>query len=229
MLAPQVLTAAIEAAANKALEWSSNSTQLLAPLANKVCIIYIQEVETALLFSFTPQDIHVSADIDQFYNSIPDDNGPSALQHNECWVSISVFAIDKLKQNNQMTKLIKAGKLDFAGDLGILQSVSRLFDKLDIDFEEVLSKYVGDAAAYQFNTSGKKVAASMTSQFALLSKTLADAALDQKPIGVRPIMLINFSDEVNILRADVDRLEAKLAQLELKLKSNANPTQGKSS
>lgn len=227
MLAPQVLTAALEAAANKALEWSSNSTQLLLPLINKVCIIYIQEVETAVLFSFTPQDINVSADIDQLYNTIPDDNGASALQNNQCWVSISVFAIDKLKQNNQMTKLIKSGKLDFAGDLGILQSVSRLFDNLDIDFEEVLSRYVGDAAAYQFNTSGKKAAASITSQLALLSKTLADAALDQKPIGVRPIMLINFSDGVNIIRADVDRLEAKLVQLELKL--NAHPAKGKSS
>ncbi|MFT6268327.1 MAG: ubiquinone biosynthesis protein UbiJ [Alphaproteobacteria bacterium] len=228
MLAPQVLTAAIEAAANKALKWSSNSTELLVPLVYKVCIIYIQEVKTALLFSFTPQEINVRADIDQLYISIPDDNGPSALQDNECWVSISVFAIDKLKQNNQMTKLIKSGKLDFSGDLAILQALSRLFDKLDIDFEEVLSKYVGDVAAYQFNTSGKKVAAAMASQFTLFTQTLADAALDEKPIGVRPIMLMNFSDEVNIIRADVDRLDAKLAQLEAKLNLNLNPTQGKS-
>jgi ubiquinone biosynthesis protein UbiJ len=136
------------------------------------------------------------------------------LNDNECWVSISIFAIDKLKQNNQLTKLIKSGKLDFSGDLGILQSLSRLFDKIDIDFEEFLSNYVGDAAAYQLNTSGKKALDVLKSQFSLLSNTFADAMLDEKPVGVRPIMVVNFSDDVNQIRADVDRFEARLLALE---------------
>jgi ubiquinone biosynthesis protein UbiJ len=227
MIAPQVLTAAIEAIANQALKWSSNSAELLKPLFSKICIIYVQELETALIFSFTAHEINVSVDVDNLYSSIPEDNGPSALQDNECWVSISLFAIDKLKRNSQMTKLIKSGKLDFSGDLGILQSLSRLFDKIDIDFEEVLSTYVGDIAAYQFNASGKRVAATIKSQFAIFTQSLAETALDQKPIGVRPIMLLDFSDGVNQIRSDVDRLEAKIAQLEAKL--TVNPTQGKTS
>lgn len=223
----QVFTALIEAAANKALMWSSNSGALLAPLSDKTCIIYVQEIQAALLFRFSRQGIQVSADIDGQYASIPDDNGPNALNDNECWVSLSIFAIDKLKQNNQMTKLIKSGKLDFSGNLAILQGLSHLFDKLDIDLEELLSGVIGDGPAYQVNSSGKKLVSAVKAQLLNLSHTFADAALDEKPIGVRLIMVLNFSDEVNSIRADVDRLDSKLTQLEAKF--SENQIQGQSS
>lgn len=216
MLAPQVLSAGIEASLNKALQWSSNSDALLSPLAGKLCIIYIQELDTALRFSFFEHEVNVGVDSDKLYSNAPEDDEPNALQDNECWVSISLFAIDKLKQNNQMTKLIKSGKLDFAGDLGILQGLSRLFDKIDVDIEELLSTYLGDAAAYQVNKTGQQALASIKSQMSILVQTLADTALDEKPIALRPIALVNFSDEVNQLREDVDRFEAKLQKIEEK-------------
>lgn len=229
MPSPQIFTAVIESAANQGLKWSSNSEALLAPLVDKSCIIYLQEMESALIFRFSERTISVGSDVDNLYGCIPEDDGNTALQSNECWVSVSIFSLDKLKQNNQMTKLIKAGKLDFSGDLSILQSLSRLFDKIDIDFEEVLSKFIGDAPAYQVNASGKKLASALAAQMTSFMQTFADAALDEKPIAVRPIMLLNFSDEVTQLRADADRLEAKFEQLEAKLLSDkqAKPKQDK--
>lgn len=220
MPSPQIFTALLESAANQGLKWSSNSESLLAPLLDKSCIIYIQEIESALILRFSERTVSVGADVDNLYGRIPEEDGDTSLQSNECWLSVSVFALDKLKQNNQMTKLIKAGKLDFSGDLSILQSLSRLFDKIDIDFEEVLSKFIGDAPAYQANTSGKKIAKDIAAQITSFIQTFADAALDEKPIAVRPIMVLNFSDDVNQLRADADRIEAKLEQLEAKLLRN---------
>jgi ubiquinone biosynthesis protein UbiJ len=229
MPSPQIFTALIESAANQGLKWSSNGESLLAPLLDKSCIIYIQEIESAFIFRFSERTVSVGADVDNLYGCIPEDDSNTPLQSNECWVSVSMFALDKLKQNSQMTKLIKQGKLDFSGDLGILQSLSRLFDKIEIDFEEVLSKFIGDAPAYQANTSGKKIAKDISAQMTSFMQTFADAALDEKPIAVRPIMVLNFSDDVNQLRADADRLEAKLEQLEAKMLANeqAKPKQGK--
>jgi ubiquinone biosynthesis protein UbiJ len=224
MPSPQIFTALIESAANQGLKWSSNSESLLVPLIGKSCIIYIQEIESAFIFRFSERTVSVGADVDNLYGCIPEDDSHTPLQNNECWVSVSMFALDKLKQNSQMTKLIKAGKLDFSGDLSILQSLSRLFDKIEIDFEEVLSKFIGDAPAYQANTSGKRMAKDLASQVTSFIQTLADAALDEKPIAVRPIMVLNFSDDVNQLRADADRLEAKLEQLEAKLLANKKAT-----
>lgn len=209
MPSQQLICAAIETAINQALSWSNNSQYLLDPLTNKRCIIYLQEIQQALIFNFGPQHIDVLADIDKQYSQMPDE-----LEDGHCWVSVSIFALDKLKQNNQLTKLIKSGKLDFAGDLAILQSVSRVFGEIDLDFEEILSSYIGDVPAYQLNTSLKKIAKFSKQQFTVLTQTMSDAALDEKPVGVRKIMLVNFCDEVSVLRADVDRFEAKLRILE---------------
>ena len=205
MPAVQLLHGVIETAINKALTLSSNANQVLSPLHGKVCVIYLQELSHSLCFHFDATRVDVLADSNQAYNNMPED-----LPSNYCWVSVSVFALDKLKQNNQLTKLIKSGQLDFAGDLSILQNVSALFSNIDIDLEEVMSNYIGDPAAYQLNATGKQVITALKHQFGLLANTLSDAALDEKPIAVRHIMVVNFSDEVNELRAATDRLEARL-------------------
>jgi len=211
MPAPQVLNALVESALNQALSWSNNGEQALQKLAGNTCIIYLQELDHAFCFHFSTNKIDVVADEQKQYCDAPDE-----LPDEICWVSVSLFALDKLKQHNQLTKLIKAGQLDFTGNLSILQGLSGLFSELEIDFEEVLSRYIGDVAAYKVNSSAKKLKEIASSQLAQLSQTLSDAALDEKPLGVRPIMLVNFSDDVLQLSVDAERFEAKLKRLESK-------------
>lgn len=214
MPSKQIFTAAIEAAINQALRWANNSEEVLVPLLGKTCIIHIQEWNLALSFNFAKDEVNIVADQEGLFNAMPEE-----LSGDECWVSLSLFALEKLKQNNQITKLIKSGQLDFAGDLTILQSLGAMFDKLELDMEEVLSKYVGDVAAYQLNQTGKKVFEHANQQFSLMLQSFSDAALDEKPLGVRKIMVVNFCDEVNELKQEVERLEAKIASLELKRKT----------
>lgn len=210
----QVVCTVLELAANKALTWSSNGQECLQPLLGKTCIINIQEFEQALIFDFHANSILVGADEDAYYLSSPDENPNVDLDDNQCWISISLFAIAQLKQKSRLTSLIKSGQLDFAGDLAILQALSSLFNNIDLDFEEVLAQHIGDVAAYQLNSSGQKVAQHFKQQVRLLSHTLADTAFDEKPIAVRKIMLLNFSDEVTNLTREVDSLETKVAALE---------------
>ncbi len=217
MPAIQVVTSAIELAVNQALDWSLNKEQALKPLAGKNCIIFIQEVEQALIFNFSASSIYVKADVDAQYATNPEDETPSILSDDECWISLSIFAIDKLKQNSQMTKLIKSGQLDFAGDLSILQALSKLFDKLELDLEEILSKYLGDVAAHNVNQIGQKLVSDLAHHADLLKHTFADAALDEKKVAVRSILVANYCDQVTELKSGFDRAEARLNLLANKL------------
>ncbi len=229
MPAIQVVTTAIELAVNQALDWSPNKVQVLKPLADKTCIIFVQEFQQALIFNFSKSNIYIKADVDSQFKSNPEDATPSLLATDECWVSLSIFAIDKLKQNSQMTKLIKSGQLDFAGDLSILQALSKLFDQLELDIEEILSHYLGDVAAYNLNQAGQKVVSDLAQQAELLKHTFADAALDEKKVAVRGILVANFCDQVNELKSGYDRAEARLTLLEEKLSELKTPTINKSS
>lgn len=206
-----LLHAAIESAINKALDWSYNGHELTAPLLGKRVIMHLQKIDFVCKFDFAGSGVVVSGDDSDVYCSLPDD-----LQENECWISVSLSAVDKLKSSHNLTQLIKKGALDFAGDLQILQSFSSLFNKLELDFEEVLSRYIGDVPAYQASQNAQQLFKFGKQSFEQLATTLSDAALDEKNIAVRKIMVINFSDEVKQVSQAYERLEARLTLLENK-------------
>lgn len=215
MPAQQMISAAIEAAINQALRWANNSEELLAPLSGKTCIIYIHEIDRGLSLNFARDDVHIVVNEEGIYKSMPD-----TLNDNECWFSLSLFVLKDLRQNNQITKLIKSGQLDFAGDLSILQNLSAMFDKLELDLEEVLSQYLGDVGAYQVSQTGIKISQKAQQHLSLIMQTFSDAALDEKPIGVRKIMLVNFCDEVQCVSEQCANVEARIKSLEDKLRAN---------
>lgn len=204
MPANQALSAVIEIAINQALRTSLNGKELIMPLAGKRCIVHLQELALTLAFQFstdsvdvlTPERVEV-----EYLQNMPD---------GESYISVSLYALPELKQTSQLTKLIKQGKLDFYGDLGIVQKFSQIFANIEFDFEETLSSYIGDAPAYTLMSQTKKWQAEALKQFALFKQMASDAALEEKPIAVRPIMLVNFADEVRQLKMDTERLEAKL-------------------
>jgi ubiquinone biosynthesis protein UbiJ len=203
----QALCAAIEIAINRALSISLNGHDLIAPLNGKRCILHLQELEKTMAFQFSAKHIDVLS-VDDIEQDYLDD-----MPENEAYVSVSLFALEELKQTSKLTKLIKQGKLDFYGDLGIVQKFSQVFAAIEFDFEESLSQYIGDAPAYTLMSQGKKLQAHAQKQFSLFGQMISDAALEEKPIAVRPIMLANFVDEVRQLKMDTERLEARLNRL----------------
>nr|WP_136252733.1 SCP2 sterol-binding domain-containing protein [Ningiella ruwaisensis] len=206
-----LLGSLIETSVNQAIRVSVNGQDLIEPLEDKRCILFIQELEQTLAFQFSntisPQKTHY---VDVLFLSPLDQNDISSLSQNECYVSISLFALSELKDTSKLTKLIKEDKLDFYGDLGILQKVSKVFSSIEFDLEETLSAYIGDAGAYNVLEKSKAFGEFAQKQHQLFMQTLSDAALEEKPIAVRPIMVANFVDEVRALKTDAERLEAKL-------------------
>jgi ubiquinone biosynthesis protein UbiJ len=200
----QALSGLIEVAVNQALGLALNGRELLLPLEGKRFVVYLQELETTLAFVFSDNhvDVMMLAPLEQ---EVLDNMPP-----NECYISVSLFALPELKHSSQLTKLIKQNKLDFYGDLGIAQKFSQVINAIEFDFEETLSAYVGDAGAYTIMSKGEQWQAYAKKQHNLLMSMLSDAALEEKPIAVRPIMLTHFIDEVRQLKMDTDRLEARL-------------------
>lgn len=203
----KALSAVIEITINRALAASLNGKSLIAPLADKRCILYLQELETTLAFQFSTERIDVLS-LERAEQSYLD-----AMPMGESYISVSLFVLPELKHTSQLTKLIKQGKLDFYGDLGIVQKFSQVFANIEFDIEETLSQYIGDSQAYTLLNETKKWQVHVHKQFHLLKQMLSDAALEEKPIAVRPIMLANFVDEVRQLKMDTERLEAKINRL----------------
>jgi ubiquinone biosynthesis protein UbiJ len=210
MPAAQALSGAIEVAINQALKLALNGKDVILPLVGKRCIVYLQELELSFAFQFSSERVDVMA-LAPLEQAVLDD-----MPANECYISVSLFALPQMKHTSQLTKLIKQNKLDFYGDLGIAQKFSQVINDIEFDFEETLSEYVGDAGAYTLIAQSEKIHSYAKKQHKLLMDMLSDAALEEKPIAVRTIMLVNFVEEVRQLKMDTDRFEARLNLLAAK-------------
>ena len=65
-----------------------------------------------------------------------------------------------LFQGEDLTELLRQDKIIIHGDVKTAQLLVDLLQQIDIDFEEVLSKYTGDVVAHQVGKLAKKFKAS---------------------------------------------------------------------
>jgi ubiquinone biosynthesis protein UbiJ len=211
----QVITAAVEIAINKLLSLDEDSDLLLQPLISKQCEIKLHELPFPLVFNFHAKGVEVSSVVSDVSEDMAAKRKQS-INHNRCAISLSVFIINELKDSSNITRLIRENKLDFDGNLQIAQNMSGLFAGLNIDIEELLSTHIGDIAAHNTMQSAESFGRLIKHNHKLAMQALSDVILDKKPIGVRPIMLENYIQEVSEVRDTAARLEARLTILENK-------------
>ncbi|MBU2977271.1 SCP2 sterol-binding domain-containing protein [Alteromonas sp. C1M14] len=210
MPATALLTALSETVINRLVALDADSAQRLRPLANKRLYVFI--ANTPLAFSLVFSDRIDMVAEHQDYDEIV-----KHLDSQSCCVQVALDTLPQLQQSSRLTALIQEGKLSVEGELAIAQQVSQLFQGLDIDFEELLSRYTGDIAANQlFSTAGaiKRGLDSFADNF---KAGLSNALTEEKNIGVPSLAVAHFADEVSDLRDDTERFAARLAHLEASL------------
>jgi ubiquinone biosynthesis protein UbiJ len=107
--------------------------------------------------------------------------------------------------------------LGIEGNLQVAQAFERLLNTIDIDWEEIISRYTGDAFAFQvgelargFKTWGQQSA-----------NAFADDLRDYLQIETRqlpiPDEVDRFNNAVDEIRAGVERLEMRVQRLQTRL------------
>lgn len=203
MPAAQLASAILEATINKLLDMDEQSAQRLAPLSGKQLKVELQELPWPLTFVFSDKvDVLVDATAEV-----------------DCTLSLSLSTLTKLQDTSQLTQLIQNRELELIGDLHVAQSFSVLMKELHIDWEEQLSVYTGDVFAHQTMRSAQQLGQSVKHSAGQFRDLLRDAALEEKAIAAHPVAVEAFYQDVNQLRADTARFEARLNLLRSKMKS----------
>lgn len=203
---PQLITSGIERAFNTLLQLDSDSQKRLQKLAGRSLQVSVQEFPWPLLFSFSDQvDIRTV---------LVDENESSTNQAADCVIELDLQTLPKLKDTSQLTQLIQQKKLNLVGDIYVAQTFSSLIKELDIDWEEQLSKYTGDIVAHQTFSSAKALLTKVKNELDKGAKQAHTKLTQTDSIAVSQNEIYLFSDKVNDLRSDVERLNAKISLLE---------------
>jgi len=202
MMAPTFITAGLEIALNRYLRLDPEILPYLAGLDGVVVAIEPEGVGLTLyLFP-----------------------GPEGIRRHDCYESEPTVYI-----RGTLPALIRQwrgqsvnGEITVEGDSNAGRQFQTLLARLDIDWEEQLSKVTGDALAHELGTFWRRFRQWGQRTSAILLHDCSEY-LQQELRALPPYPAVeSFLSAVDILREDVDRLEARIIRLRRQL-AGGNP------
>jgi ubiquinone biosynthesis accessory factor UbiJ len=109
------------------------------------------------------------------------------------------------------------GALEMRGDLAVAQRFQRWAAGLEIDAEELLAGWFGDAPAHTLMRAGRAAREGLLSRSEAGLQALADYAVHEGGVLVGAVEVREFLDEVDLLRERQERLNARVARLATRL------------
>ncbi|MDA7747366.1 hypothetical protein N8878_08570, partial [Psychromonas sp.] len=113
----------------------------------------------------------------------------------------------------QITTLIKSGQLEVEGDIQLVQQFAKLLTNMEIDWEEHLSKKVGDVIAHKLCYHAKKIQQGISSQLKKVEKQSALYITEELKLAPGGLEVAYFCEQVKTLQHQTDMLQQKLDKL----------------
>jgi len=105
------------------------------------------------------------------------------------------------------------GEMQVSGDLELGQRFQSIIKKLDIDWEEIASHYVGDSVARKMGNLARGIREWRRQAHETIRQDVAEYLQEEARVLPRGELVDEFSGAAEQLRGDVDRLEKRIQRL----------------
>jgi len=183
---------------NRYLDCDPENAQQLASIDEKVISIIIRELARTItvqvvdmrLQEITEEDVEADVSIDVSMKTLPE----------------FFLGLDQ-------SQLMQSGAIEIQGDAHIASVLQNTFRAIELDWEEILSKYVGDTVAHQVGLGVKKFSEFFTEKRETVRLDVRDYLQDNVQVVPTKEEVDDFISEVDKVRAHMDRLEARVNRL----------------
>ncbi len=169
-----LVTAVIETTLNTLINDDPELGRRLSRLKGQAIQVHLKEVNKTLTFIFS-QQIDVLAN----YEGEPD-----------CYLSLNLSVLPELRDQSNITKLIKQDKLVLEGDIQLAQKFSQLMTDCKPDVEEWLSRLTGDVVAHTLVQGANNVGQFVQSRFAKHQSHLAQVITEEWKLAPPPLEIL---------------------------------------
>ena len=188
----------VTAGLNRYLDCDPERIDQIQQIDGKIIGVTIKELDVAMFWQVTNlhleniEDEDVSCDVELIVSmkALPD----------------YLFGVDR-------NQLIKNGSVEIIGDTHVASVFHNTLKEVEIDWEEMLAKRVGDTVAHQIGVGAKKLADLFRGIQENARLDMRDYLQDSLQVAVTQVEVDEFVRDVDTLRAQVDRLEARLQRL----------------
>ncbi|ACA84823.1 ubiquinone biosynthesis accessory factor UbiJ [Shewanella woodyi] len=135
-------------------------------------------------------------------------------------VNADITTLYQLTEGANLTELIKQDKLSLEGDLNLLQTFSHFLQKVEFDFAEPLSKYIGDAPTHMLITGIEQAKNDITHIFRQSRSHVGQLTTEEYKLAPHAIEFVYLGDRIDDLVADIDAIEKRINNLQSRAKTN---------
>lgn len=203
MMITTLILNAFESALNKYLRLDEEVDLFLQPLAGKIIAVTLIPSNQTFYLCPTTHNIQI---ID-FYEGQVDTT-----------LTGSIAALGLMGLSSTPARAFFSGEVNIEGDLTVGHQFQEVFKQLDIDLEEHLSHYAGDIVAHKvgqfFRTTHQWHQDNVNSLQLNIREFLQDETQDLPPAPEVNLL----TEQVDQLKEDFDRLDARIVRLNNKLK-----------
>lgn len=192
-----LVTAAIETTLNTLIQDDPELVRRLSRLKGQVIQVHLKEFNKTLTFIFS-QQIDVLAAYEGESN---------------CYLSLNVSILPELREQANITQLIKQDKLVLEGDIQLAQKFAQLITDCKPDVEEWLSRLTGDVLAHALVQGVKDIGQALQSQRSKHQNHLSQVLTEEWCLLPCSLEVAYFCDQVDDLNSQAARIEAKIQHL----------------
>jgi ubiquinone biosynthesis accessory factor UbiJ len=198
MILPQSLTSALEAAFNHYLSLDDATLPQLAAFEGKIIGIEVLSLQQTLFLFPSADGIMILSDYDGAADTT---------------ISGTPMALAKLGITDDAGSVLFSGEVRITGDTRLGHQFKKVLQSMHIDWEQHLSRYIGDIAAHQLSQLSRELRQWMQRNASSFSMDVGEYLQEESQLVVGKAELDRFARNVDELRSTVDRIEARLTRI----------------
>ncbi|SON51115.1 SCP2 domain-containing protein [Vibrio tapetis] len=192
-----LVTAVIETTLNTLIKDDPQLVRRMMRLKGQVIDVEMKELGKKLTFVFSQQ-----VDVLAHYEGKPD-----------CSLSLNLAVLPELREQSNITRLIKQDKLELDGDIQLAQNFAKLLTDAKPDVEEWLSRITGDVVAHTLVSGVKQSLGWLQQSGQKKQNQLAQVLTEEWLIAPAPLEIAHFCDQVETVSKQCEQLEIRFKRL----------------
>ena len=125
-------------------------------------------------------------------------------------ISARLFALVNLSLQQDKVSTSIQERVYIQGDASVAQQMQKILNELEIDWEELLSRQTGDVLAYQIHKQARNLGEWLRQSAQSLLHSGSEYLHEEQRLTPTRVEFERFQKEVNGLKQDVERSEARL-------------------
>ncbi len=224
MKIPITILSAIETALNAWLKLDGESLKKCETLEGKIIRLHITGLDLNLFFLPAVSGIQVMGNYPykSFQNDEGQENHTSDTDENirentsgevDATIHGSPMALMKLSSADNAGASLLDSDVIIDGDMRVAEQFSAILKEVDIDWEELFSKLVGDIIAHQAGQVVRSGSSWFNDSIEAMKLNTSEYLSEESKLTPAEAEIEYYMNQVDELRMDLDRLEARIKNL----------------